>query len=202
MEDLLVNPKEDKKFKINFDFLESRAMLYAAIFYCCGLFLGSNLYKIVQSEGLNKLLKPENQSLLNLFSENLCIYMAVFLIVVFLGFCLIGYPLINIIPAVIGIIYGMKIAYFYINYSTKGVGYSIIMLVPFAALFLTVIGYSIDISAKMSKKLIDITKNGLNGEKYDIKPYLKQFLILGVLIIVLSFASAGMTTLLTGVVTI
>ncbi len=202
MEELLVNPKDDKKLKINFDFLESRAMLYAAIFYCCGLFLGSNFYKIVQSEGLNKLLKPENESLLNLFCENLCIYMAVFLIVVFLGFCLIGYPLINIIPAVIGIIYGMKIAYFYINYSTKGVGYSIIMLVPFAALFLTVIGYSIDISAKMSKKLIDITKNGLNGEKYDIKPYLKNFLILGVLIIIISFASAGMTTLLTGVVTI
>ena len=32
----------------------------------------------------------------------------------------------------------MKAAYFYINYQAKGVGYTILMIAPFAALFLTV----------------------------------------------------------------
>lgn len=200
----LTHTKRKRKinFDINFNFIENKPVIYSIIFYCCGLFLGSYFYKIASSESLDKILAPENNSVINLFAQNVCIYFSLFLLVVFLGFCLIGYPIINAVPAVVGINYGLKLGYLFVNHLSKGVAYSIIMIVPFVAMFLTIIVYAIQISAQMSKELMDITKDGLANGKYDLKPHLKKLLILGMCIIGVSFISAGLTSLLFGVVTI
>ncbi|MGN0521796.1 MAG: hypothetical protein ACI4IQ_04065, partial [Eubacterium sp.] len=201
MNEMIITEIEDNK-KFNFDFKENRAIIYTIIFYSVGLFLGAYFYKIASGDSLNNLIKPEAHTLMYLFSSNLCIYFSLFIIVVFLGFCLIGYPLINLIPAIIGIETGIRCAYFFINYSIKGIGYALIMIIPFVALFQTVIAFTIKISTEMSKNLAKIAKNGSASEGIDIKPYLKKYLILGISIIIAAFVNAGLTTILFSVVTI
>lgn len=179
----------------------NKSLIYTVIFYGCGTAIGSVLYKLMNSDALNKLLKPSEESLTNLFYSNICLYLSMFLVTVFLAFCLIGYPVINIIPTVLGVNFGMRVAYFYINYNAKGVGYTILMIAPFCALFMTVLAFTIQTSSAISKDLVAMTKNR-NADPPKIKPSMKKFLIYGALIIICSFASAGIETLLKSVVTI
>lgn len=194
----LTEINEKKQFKIEFKDIKSE--LYTMIFYSFGLFVGSYLYKIAQSDTLDALIKPENNALLNLFISNFCLYFSIFLLVVFLGFCLIGYPLINIIPSVIGIVSGIKMGYFLINYSVNGISYSLIMIIPHIALFLTVIAYTIKISTDLSKSLMGMAKNC--EKEFNVKPYIKKYLIMAVCIVITSFIDAGLSCLLFSVVTI
>ncbi|MDE6470505.1 MAG: hypothetical protein K2L19_05745 [Eubacterium sp.] len=194
------NGEEGKVF--NFDFYEYKSVIYTALFYAFGLFIGSYFYKISATETLNELLRPQEHSLANLFISNFCIYFSLYVLVVFLGFCLIGYPIINIIPTVIGLVTGLRASYLFINYSVKGIGYSLIMLIPFAALFLTVIAFTINESTSLSKELISITKNTNEHNELNLKPYVKKYLILALCILITSFVNACLTSLLFTVVTI
>lgn len=194
-------PKEHKKINIKFDFEKDKYLIYSVVFYFCGLLIGSSFYKSVKSDALDKILKPQSSTLINLFLSNMCIYLTLFLIIVFLGLCLIGYPIMNIVPGFLGVEYGLKISYFLINYLTKGVGYALLMIVPFSAAFVTIISYTLCISADMSKSLINLTREGSNGN-FNIKPYLKKYAIIGTLTVAVSFLSAGVTVLLSNLVTI
>lgn len=195
------NDSENKK-AFSFDFYEYKSIIYTALFYSFGLFIGSYFYKISATETLNELLKPQEQTLTNLFVSNFCIYFSLYVLVVFLGFCLIGYPIINIIPTVIGLVTGLRASYLFVNFSLKGVGYSLIMLIPFAALFLTVIAFTINESTSLSKELISITKNTDERGELNLKPYVKKYLILALCILITSFVNACLTSLLFSVVTI
>lgn len=194
--------KKKKKNKPSFDFNENKSIIYTALFYSFGLFIGAYFYKISSSETLNSLLKPEKENILNLFISNFCIYFSLFVLVVFLGFCLIGYPIINIIPTVIGIVTGIKSSYLYLNYSVKGIGYSLVMLVPYTALLLTVLSFTIKLSSELSKQLISITKNTDEHKEFNIKPYIKKYLLLALCITVTALIDASLTALLFTVVTI
>lgn len=201
LDDKSEDKNDEKKNTIEKNIIDNKTIIYSIVFYACSLAVGSVFYRLLQSDALNLLLKPSDSSLTKLFSQNICNYLSLFLITVFLAFCLIGYGLINIIPCVIGIQVGLKIAYFYINYQAKGVGYTILMIAPFAALFLTVLIFVIQTSSEMSKEILNITKNKLDY-KLDVKPTLKKFLIYGIIIILFSAASALIEILLKSVVTI
>lgn len=207
-EELLIfekdTPDDEKKEKksFRFDFQEYKSVIYTAVFYAFGLFVGSYFYRIASTDTLNELLKPQQQSILSLFASDFCVYFSLYLIVVFLGFCLIGYPVVNIIPTVIGIVIGIKTAYLFINYSVKGIGYSVVMLVPYAALFLTVITFTIQISSNLSKVLMSITKKSEENTQLNLKPYIKKYFILALCIGVTALIDAGLTNLLFTVVTI
>lgn len=207
-EELLIfendTPDDEKKEKksFSFDFQEYKSVIYTAVFYAFGLFAGSYFYRIASTDTLNELLKPQQQSILSLFASDFCVYFSLYLIVVFLGFCLIGYPVVNIIPTVIGIVIGIKTAYLFINYSVKGIGYSVVMLVPYAALFLTVITFTIQISSNLSKELMSITKKSEENTQLNLKPYIKKYFILALCIGVTALIDAGLTNLLFTVVTI
>lgn len=207
-EELLIfendTPDDEKKEKksFSFDFQEYKSVIYTAVFYAFGLFVGSYFYRIASTDTLNELLKPQQQSILSLFASDFCVYFSLYLIVVFLGFCLIGYPVVNIIPTVIGIVIGIKTAYLFINYSVKGIGYSVVMLVPYAALFLTVITFTIQISSNLSKELMSITKKSEENTQLNLKPYIKKYFILALCIGVTALIDAGLTNLLFTVVTI
>lgn len=200
-EDEMNNEEAGEGRKFNFDFYEYKSIIYTSLFYLFGLFLGSYLYKITQFNSINELIKPRQYSILNLFISNFCIYFSLFLLVMFLGFCLIGYPIMNIIPTVIGFGIGVKCAYFFINYQTKGIGYSLIMLIPFAAMFVTVIAYTIQVSSELSKSLIKLTKKE-NTDDLQIKSSVKKYLISALFIAITSLLKACLTNLLFAVVTI
>ena len=102
----------------------------------------------------------------------------------------------------IGIVIGIKTAYLFINYSLKGIGYSVVMLVPYAALFLTVITFTIQISSNLSKELMSITKKSEENTQLNLKPYIKKYFILALCIAVTALIDAGLTNLLFTVVTI
>ncbi|MCH5321760.1 MAG: stage II sporulation protein M [Eubacterium sp.] len=193
---------KEKKEKPSFNFEEYKSIIYTALFYSFGLFIGAYFYKISSSETLDLLLKPEEQSVISLFISNFCIYFSLFVLVVFLGFCLIGYPIINIIPTVIGIVTGIKSAYLYINFSEKGIGYSLIMLIPYVALLLTVLAFTINLSSTLSKKLINITKNTDEPIELDVKPYIRKYLVLALCIMITTLIEACLTSLLFTVVAI
>ena len=184
--------ENEKKTDIEKIIVDNKTVIYSIVFYACSLAIGTVLYRLLQSSALDSVLKPSNANFSKLFSQNICNYLSLFLI---------GYGLINIIPCVIGIQVGMKAAYFYINYQAKGVGYTILMIAPFAALFLTVLIFVIQTSSNMSKQIVDITKNNLDY-KLEVKPTLRKFLIYGLIIIAFSGVCALIETLLKSVVTI
>lgn len=200
MNEIIINENEVKKF--DFDFNKYKAIIYSFLFYTLGLVLGSYFYKITSGKAIENLVKPKEHSLIYLFSSNVCVYFALFFVVAFLGFCLIGYPFTNIVPMLLGIETGLKCGYFLINYSIKGLGYILIMIVPFIALFLTILSFTIKLSTDLSKSLIEIAKNNTNSNSLDVKPYLKKYLLLGLSIIVTAFADAGITTILFSIVSL
>lgn len=195
--------EKERKIKFEFEFSDFKSVLYTGLFYLFGLFLGSYFYKITQFENIDKLLAPSSNDFLELFIANFCVYFSIFVLVVFLGFCLIGFPVVNAVPMTVGIFTGIKLAYYFVNYGVKGVGYSLIMIVPFSALFVTVIALTIEISTNLSQNIMDCTKNADSSENnIDIKDYTKKYLIYAVLILAVSAVNSVMTCLLYSVVTI
>ncbi len=192
----------DKKKKISLSFTEYKSFIYTVLFYSFGLFIGSYFYKITQFESLNNLLEAKSIDFLSLFFSSFCIYFSLFLLVMFLGFCMIGYPIINIIPTVIGISSGLRICYYLINYNLKGFGYSLIMIIPFSALLLTVIAYSIELSTRLSKNIYSLAKKDSTYDSIDIKKYIKKYLFYSLLILITAALNSAITCLLYSVVTI
>lgn len=195
----LAEIKEEKKN--NFNFEENKFAFYSALFYALGLFLGSYFYKLAQSDKLNTLAVIKDNDFKILLLSDFCLYFSIFLIAAFLGFCLISKPIIYSIPVFIGIATGTRIAYYFVNYSTKGVGYSLIMIIPYIALFITVISFTINTSNELSSKLINLTK-GEGEKKFELTPYLKKYLLYFAVIIAVSLLDSGLTKVLFSVVTI
>lgn len=190
-----------KEEKVSIDFNENKFIFYCGLFYAVGLFLGSYFYKLAQSEKLNALVMIKDNSFPNLLFSNFCAYFSLFLITAFLGFCLISTPLINIIPIFIGIAAGGRLSYYYVNYSAKGVGYSLIMIVPYIALLVTAIAFTMKVSVDLSTKMKNLVK-GESRQHFELNPYLKKYLLLAAAIIAVALIDSGLTKLLFSVVTI
>lgn len=198
--DTMLSPVKEKP-KITFDFNEYKFIFYCGLFYAVGLFIGSYFYKIAQNDKLNELVMIKDNSFANLMFSNFCVYFSLFLITAFLGFCLISAPLINIMPIFIGVAAGGRLSYYFVNYEAKGVGYSLIMIVPYIALLITTIAYTMKVSVELSAKIRNLVK-GESKEPFEINPYLKKYLLLAVAIIAVSVIDSGLTKLLFSVVTI
>lgn len=196
---------EDSKDKKKIDFekiiIDNKTIIYSTVLYSCALAIGSVIYRLLQSNSFDKLFQSKNTTVSQLFCENICNYMSLFLITVFLAFCLIGYGIVNIIPFILGLQIGISTAYYYMNFQTKGVGYAIILIAPFSAVFLTILMFTIKTSSNVSKEIVSITKKE-SVSKIDFKPSIKKFLIYGLAIIICSGVSAVLETLLKSIITI
>ena len=64
-----------------------RTYIYSLVFYTCGLALGSVLYRQIRSDTVNALLRVGENRFLQLFLNDFCLYLSIFLVTVFLGFC-------------------------------------------------------------------------------------------------------------------
>lgn len=199
IENMLAPTNEEEKH--SFDFSENKFIFYCGLFYAVGLFIGSYFYKLAQSDKLNELVMIKDNSFANLMLSNFCAYFSLFLITAFLGFCLISTPLINIVPIFVGVATGSRLSYYFVNYDAKGVGYSLIMIVPYIALLITTIAYTMKVSVELSAKIRNLVK-GENKDPFEINPYLKKYLLLAVAIIAVSVIDSGLTKLLFSVVTI
>lgn len=192
------NKKENKP---EFSFSENKFIFYSSLFYSFGLFIGSYFYKLAQSDKLNNLVAIHDDEFASLLLSNFCLYFSVFLITAFLGFCMIGKPIEYVVPVFIGIGIGCRLSYYFINFGSKGVGYSLIMIVPYIALFMTVITHTINTSSELSGQLFKLTK-GEGNKPFELSPYLKKYLLYFALIIAVTFLDSLLTKLLFSVVTI
>ncbi|HIZ11398.1 MAG TPA: stage II sporulation protein M [Candidatus Eubacterium faecavium] len=196
--------KKEPKKSIYEIFSENKTVIYSIIFFAAGLLCGALIYKKCRTEALDEMIKSAvSNEFLNLFINNLGFYFFVFALTVLLGICLIGFPLINIVPFLIGFQAGLEIAYYYLNYSVKGFGYSLLMIAPFICTFLTVIMYTISLSSDLSRKIYNITLNkDIGCEKINYKSYMKKYALYALLIIVVALINSGVTSALSGIISI
>lgn len=184
---------------------EEKDFIYPLLFYIAGVILGAFGYVSFSGELLNKALKTlinvKTDSFLSLFIGNFSVYATVFAITLLLGLCIIGYPVINAVPFVMGTAYGLKIAFFYVTYSVKGIGYSLLLIIPEAAAIVTILLFTIKESSLLSKTIAKCTsKNNQTGEYPNAKTLLKKYLLYLSAVTGISAINALLTYLLSAII--
>ena len=197
---------ETKKEKKSFYevFTEYKTVIYSSVFFAAGLLCGALLYKNCRTDALDEIIKTAaGNDFLNLFINNLGFYFLVFALTVLLGICLVGFPIINAVPLIIGVQAGLEIAYYYLNFGFKGFGYCILMIAPFVSSFLTVIVYTVSLSSELSRKIYDLTIGKKDtAEKIEYKKYMKKYLLYAIMIVIVALVNSGITAALSGIITI
>lgn len=185
-------------------FTEYKTVIYSSVFFAAGLLCGALLYKNCRTDALDEIIKTAaGNDFLNLFINNLGFYFLVFALTVLLGICLVGFPIINAVPLIIGVQAGLEIAYYYLNFGFKGFGYCILMIAPFVSSFLTVIVYTVSLSSELSRKIYDLTIGKKNtAEKIEYKKYMKKYLLYALMIVIVALANSGITAALSGIIAI
>lgn len=185
-------------------FMEYKTVIYSSVFFAAGLLCGALLYKNCRTDALDEIIKTAaGNDFLNLFINNLGFYFLVFALTVLLGICLVGFPIINAVPLIIGVQAGLEIAYYYLNFGFKGFGYCILMIAPFVSSFLTVIVYTVSLSSELSRKIYDLTIGKKDtAEKIEYKKYMKKYLLYALMIVIVALVNSGITAALSGIITI
>lgn len=185
-------------------FAEYKTVIYSSVFFAAGLLCGALLYKNCRTDALDEIIKTAaGNDFLNLFINNLGFYFLVFALTVLLGICLVGFPIINAVPLIIGVQAGLEIAYYYLNFGFKGFGYCILMIAPFVSSFLTVIVYTVSLSSELSRKIYDLTIGKKDtAEKIEYKKYMKKYLLYALMIVIVALVNSGITAALSGIITI
>lgn len=185
-------------------FTEYKTVIYSSMFFAAGLLCGALLYKNCRTDALDEIIKTAaGNDFLNLFINNLGFYFLVFALTVLLGICLVGFPIINAVPLIIGVQAGLEIAYYYLNFGFKGFGYCILMIAPFVSSFLTVIVYTVSLSSELSRKIYDLTIGKKDtAEKIEYKKYMKKYLLYALMIVIVALVNSGITAALSGIITI
>lgn len=192
MEELKI--KKIRKIDIEQLINENLSFIVYICVYFAGLIIGSLLYKNIYTRINNELFEGvfnyQADDFLETFFSKLSIYLSVYLITVLIGLCVIGYPIVCSVPFLCGIEIALKLSYFYNLYNFKGFGYSLLIIIPEASMFILVLIYAIKSAGDMSKNLMQIARNNVPNNEVSIKSYLKSFLIYGSEIIVISLINA------------
>lgn len=185
-------------------FTEYKTVIYSSVFFAAGLLCGALLYKNCRTDALDEIIKTAaGNDFLNLFINNLGFYFLVFALTVLLGICLVGFPIVNAVPLIIGVQAGLEIAYYYLNFGFKGFGYCILMIAPFVSSFLTVIVYTVSLSSELSRKIYDLTIGKKDtAEKIEYKKYMKKYLLYAIMIVIVALVNSGITAALSGIIII
>ncbi|MCH5315287.1 MAG: stage II sporulation protein M [Eubacterium sp.] len=190
-----VNFQIVNKKKLDFnDFFECfRENIYSILFYVFGLALGAYLYKAVQNDSINQLLMLNAKSLFEELIANLIVYLSIWLLLVLMGFSLIGFSVMNAIPIFVGLYYGLKSACYFTIHGGKGIGYITLAIAPVSALFLALIIYSISYNSKLSKSILTTIKDRQKDFTIAVKPLLLQIIIQLVLFLLLSLINSALS---------
>jgi hypothetical protein len=209
MDEVLLQKEKTNVNKSSFfeNVINNKELIYPLLFYIAGLILGSFLFSEVNDSKFSDVMKSvfvvSQNEFNSIFINKFCVYFSLYVVTVLLGLCLIGFPFVNIIPLLTGIEVALKISYYYINYSAKGIGYSILMIIPETAVYIAVLIYTIKTSSSLSKRIYEITtKKSDMTEELNLKSYLKLFLLYGVIVLIISLINALATYLLNSIVSL
>ena len=173
--------------------IEEKDYIYSSLFYIAGLLLGTLLFKTINNSALTKLIelifKNTETNFASVFLNRFFLYFSIYAVCVLLGMCLIGFPLLNAVPLIIGSELAIKITYFYVNYKFKGLGFSLLMIIPEGAAVTTVLIHAIKTSKNLSKNIYDISSNKTQNA-IDIKEYLRKYVLYSLIITLISLINA------------
>lgn len=191
MKDIVVT-KESFDFD---DFLKkNKEYIFLLLIYVAGLLAGSLLFKSLDlskySSYVSDFLTVKGDSLLSVAVDRLSVYLMIYVFTILLGLCIIGFPIINLVPFLCGFEVAIKIAFYYNLYSLKGIGYSLLMIAPEAAAFMVILFFTISSSKELSKNIFDISVQKNSKKQIVLADYLKSFLKYGAEIIVISFVNS------------
>lgn len=177
------------------DFLEkNKEYICLLLIYVAGLLAGSLLFKSLDlskfSSYVSDFLTVKGDSLLSVAVDRLSVYLIIYVFTILLGLCIIGFPIINLVPFLCGFEVAIKIAFYYNLYSLKGIGYSLLMIAPEAAVFMVILFFTISASKELSKNIFDISVQKNSEKQIVLADYLKSFLKYGAEIIVISFVNS------------
>lgn len=206
MDEIIIS-SDKEKIDIFQGIIDNKDYIYPACFYIAGIILGTFFFEFINNSAFSKIMgdvfKLNQNTFLQIFLNRFTIYFSLFSITVFLGMCLVGFPLINMIPLVCGLEIALKVSYYYVNYSTKGIGYSVLMVIPECAAFLTVLIYTIKLSSQLSKNIYSFTTKKTDIEEdFKLSPYLKKFFIYALCVTLISAANAAIIYLLANIISI
>lgn len=194
-----------KKFDFDSFFNNNKSFIYSVIFYIAGLLLGALIYSQLNesaAELISKAVNPITSDFKKMFFSTVAVYIAVFVFVVIFGVSLFGFRFINCIPLLIGFAVALKISYFYTSYSANGITYCALLVIPQSCVFAETIIYTIKSSTLMSRHIYNSTTKKSDTEDFNLKLYLKDFVIYIVVIIVISALNSLITSSLVTIIKI
>lgn len=194
-----------KKFDFDSFFNNNKRFIYSVIFYIAGLLLGALIYSQLNdsaAELISKAVNPITSDFKKMFFSTVAVYIAVFVFVVIFGVSLFGFRFINCIPLLIGFAVSLKISYFYTSYSANGITYCALLVIPQSCVFAETIIYTIKSSSLMSRQIYNSTTKKSDTEDFNLKLYLKDFVIYIVVIIVISALNSLITSSLVTIIKI
>lgn len=199
--------KDVGKKNLDFDsfFNNNKSFIYSVIFYIAGLLLGALIYSQLNdsaAELISKAVNPITSDFKKMFFSTVAVYIAVFVFVVIFGVSLFGFRFINCIPLLIGFAVSLKISYFYTSYSANGITYCALLVIPQSCVFAETIIYTIKSSSLMSRQIYNSTTKKSDTEDFNLKLYLKDFVIYIVVIIVISALNSLITSSLVTIIKI
>ncbi|MGN0531537.1 MAG: stage II sporulation protein M [Eubacterium sp.] len=186
--------------------IDNRDYIFPGIFYICGLLIGTVFFGNIDSDIVAKIITlttENNNDYLTIFINLFCSYFSIYVVTVLLGLCLIGFPFVNILPLVVGALTGIKLAFYYVTYSVKGIGYSLLMIIPEITALVTVLLFTIKCSNELSKYIYDATTKKIDTiQEFNLKSYLKSFLLYGLIIVIIAVVNAVLQYLLQSIIQI
>lgn len=194
-----------KKFHFDSFFNNNKSFIYSVIFYIAGLLLGALIYSQLNDSAaqlISKAVNPITSDFKKMFFSTVAVYIAVFVFVVIFGVSLFGFRFINCIPLLIGFAVALKISYFYTSYSANGITYCALLVIPQCCAFAETIIYTIKSSSLMSRQIYNSTTKKSDTEDFNLKLYLKDFVIYIVVIIVISALNSLITSSLVTIIKI
>lgn len=194
-----------KKFDFDSFFNNNKSFIYSVIFYIAGLLLGALIYSQLNdsaAELISKAVNPITSDFKKMFFSTVAVYIAVFVFVVIFGVSLFGFRFVNCIPLLIGFAVALKISYFYTSYSANGITYCALLVIPQSCVFAETIIYTIKSSSLMSRQIYNSTTKKSDTEDFNLKLYLKDFVIYIVVIIVISALNSLITSSLVTIIKI
>lgn len=185
---------------------DNKQFIYPIIMYVAGVISGTVLFKNANSTFLSiisDIFSSSSISFQAMLVNHFCLYFSVFTIAVLFGMCLIGFPIVNIITICIGIEVGIKLCYYYLTYSAKGIGYSILMIIPETAVFVTIIIFTLVKSNALSKAMyMIISKKEGMIEEINLKSYLKSFVLYAFIIMIVSILNASLNYFFSSIISL
>lgn len=192
------------KKKLTDMILNNQIVIIVFVIYVFGLIAGSICYNSIDSESVkavtDELLAFKQKSFVDQLIDDLCLNVSLYFLTFIFGLCCIGLPAVSLMPFVIGIINSVKISYFYINYGIKGIGYTLLMILPGASLFVAVSILSASNGIEMSRVLFNAAFRSGSFDRSLTLSYLKEFLFFGIATIVISVLNALLTTSLSSII--